>query len=148
MESNKKCKSNLIYYIHKLSHNLYKWHIPILPFLLKQFMRFVFCAVLPPSVITGKDVTFGYNGLGIVLQRRVVIGSNVLISQNVTIGGRGSYGVPIIGDNVYIGAGAKILGDIKIGNGAKIGANAVVIKDVPANSTAVGVPAKILRKKI
>lgn len=66
--------------------------------------------------------------------------------QHVTIGGRVGPGVPVIGDNVRIGSGAKVLGGIRIGNYAQIGANAVVIKDVPDNATAVGVPAKIIVK--
>lgn len=68
------------------------------------------------------------------------------IDQHVTLGGRKGGGAPVIGNNVRIGAGAKILGPVHIGDGAQVGANAVVIKDVPANSTAVGVPARIITK--
>lgn len=75
-----------------------------------------------------------------------MIGANVTIMHQVTIGTRDIDESAVIGDDVFIGAGAKILGKIKIGNGAKIGANAVVIKDVPANATVVGVPGRIIEK--
>lgn len=85
--------------------------------------------------------------LGIVIGEGVIIGNNVTIYQNVTLGRKDKEinKYPIIGDNVTIYAGAKILGNVKIGNNAIVGANAVVLKDVPDNSIAVGVPAKILK---
>jgi len=85
--------------------------------------------------------------MGIVINPACVIGNNVKINQQVTLGGSGDKGCPIIGDNVYIGAGAKVLGGVRIGNNAKIGANAVVLADIPDGATAVGVPARILVKK-
>jgi serine O-acetyltransferase len=103
--------------------------------------------VIPPQVQIGENVRFGYNGLGIVIHECCKIGDNVIIGHHVTIGGRGGFGVPVIGNNVLIGAGAKILGDIKIGDNAKIGANAVVLDDVPECCTAVGVPARIVSKR-
>jgi serine O-acetyltransferase len=127
---------------------MYKLKIPLLPLLIKGLIRIWFCAVIPPQLEVGKKVLFGYNGLGIVIHPRCRIGDNVVISQHVTIGGRGGFGVPIIGNNVFIGAGARILGEIKIGDNAKIGANAVVLNDVPENATAVGVPARIIQKRI
>jgi serine O-acetyltransferase len=106
--------------------------------------RVLFSIALPPSVVVGRDVLFGYSGLGIVVHARAKIGDNVKISQNVTIGGRsGHIEVPVIEDDVEIGAGACILGPIRIGRGAKIGANAVVLHDVPAHAIAVGVPAQV-----
>lgn len=82
-----------------------------------------------------------HNGLGVVVHPNVIIGNNVTIRQNVTIGGRNGSGLPIIMDNVEIGAGAVLLGDIIIGESARIGANAVVLTDTPPHHTAVGVPA-------
>lgn len=84
-----------------------------------------------------------HNGLGVVISHNAKIGKNCRIMQNVTIGGNGGPRVPIIGDNVMIGAGAVLLGDIHIGNNVKIGANAVVLKSIPNNSTAVGIPAEV-----
>lgn len=106
------------------------------------------------TVITGADIPIACKiggGLliphpnGIVIHPDVIIGHNCLIFQQVTIGFSGN-GVPEIGGHVDIGAGAKILGQIKIGNHSKIGANAVVLSDVPSNCTAIGVPAKLILK--
>lgn len=88
-------------------------------------------------------------GLYIAHPRGVVmvasrIGQNCSVISNVTVGMRNEYAFPEIGDDVFIGAGARILGNIKIGNGAKIGANAVVLKDVPAGATVVGIPARVI----
>jgi serine O-acetyltransferase len=121
-------------------------HVPILPRLLYGINRILFATVIPPSTVIGKGVIISYSGLGVVIHARAVIGSNVQISQNVTIGGRsGLLGVPVIEDGVEIGAGACILGPIRVGVGAKIGANAVVLSDVPSGYVAVGVPAQLLR---
>ena len=84
---------------------------------------------------------------GVVTHGKVVIGDDCLIMQQVTIGLIADEGVPHIGSRVYIGSGAKVLGPIKIGDGAAIGANAVVLCDVPPRATAVGVPARIVEKK-
>lgn len=88
---------------------------------------------------------------GIVIHSKSKIGKNVTIMHQVTIGTLGTRGdnsAAVIGDNVFIGAGAKILGSIHIGNNVKIGANAVVLQDIPDNATVVGVPAKVILKKI
>ena len=85
---------------------------------------------------------------GIIISHNCKIGGGSIIFQQVTIADNPKNGKSaIIGDNVMIGAGAKIIGDVKIGNNVKIGANAVVVKDIPDNCTAVGVPAKIIKKK-
>ena len=105
------------------------------------------------SIITGAEIPLNCcigGGLliphpnGIVIAPDVIIGPNCLIFQQVTIGARSESGVPEIGGHVDIGAGARILGKVKLGDHACIGANAVVIHDVPAGKTAVGIPAKIL----
>lgn len=105
------------------------------------------------SAVTGADIPINSRiggGLllphpnGIVIHPEVTIGVNCLIFQQVTIGSVNGSTVPIVGGHVDIGAGAKILGSIQIGDHAKIGANAVVLVDIPASKTAVGIPAKIL----
>lgn len=107
------------------------------------------------SVVTGADIPLNCEidgGLllphpnGIVIHPNAKIGPNCLIFQQVTIGAVDD-GIPNIGGHVDIGAGAKIIGDVRIGNNVKIGANAVVISDVPDDCTAVGVPAKIISKE-
>lgn len=103
---------------------------------------------LPRGTQIGPGLRIWHFGC-IMLNPDTIIGSNCTLRQGVTIGNRKSqHDVPVIGDNVDIGAGAKILGDIVIGNNVSIGANAVVLKDIPDNSVAVGVPAKIIERQI
>lgn len=131
--------------IWRLSHRLHCWHIPLLPKLYYVLNRIVFATVVPPSVRIGKDVILGYQWLGIVIHRRAVIGDRVNVGANVTIGGRGEYReVPVIEDDVLIGAGAKVLGPVRVGKGARVGANAVVLHDVPPGATVVGIPARLV----
>jgi serine O-acetyltransferase len=95
-----------------------------------------------------KGTRFAYSGIGVVLHKRAKIGAHCVIGTNVTVGGKsGYYEVPIIGDNVYIATGAKVLGPIAIGNNVTIGANAVVINSVPDNAIVAGIPAKIIKYK-
>ena len=99
--------------------------------------------------IIGRGADFGpglvlVHSQGIVINTNVKGGQNVVIEHQVTIGAEKGL-VPVLGDNVFIGAGAKIIGGVRIGNGARIGANAVVLADVPDGATAVGVPARIVR---
>lgn len=109
------------------------------------FVQIVSGCFLPAQCKIGKNLILPHGGNGIVINAHAVIGNNVTIYHQVTLGVK-EHGsdLPKVGDNVIIGAGAKILGGVVIGDGAKIGANAVVLKDVPANATAVGAPAKII----
>lgn len=112
-------------------------------------MYFFFNSSVPASCQMGGGTKLAYGGIGIVIHSRAVIGCNCLIGQNVTIGGKsGWYEVPVIGDNVHISAGARVLGPIRIGNNVIIGANAVVVKDVPDNCIVAGIPAKIIKENI
>lgn len=100
-----------------------------------------FGSSIPPRATLGIGVRVGYRGIGIVIHERAVVGDGCLISHQVTIGGRGGhYDVPILEDGVVVGAGAKILGPITVGSHAKIGANAVVVHDVPPGATVVASP--------
>lgn len=123
-------KNKLLYYFFRLIllHYSYKFGIE-----------------LSPRTKIGKGLSISHFG-GIAINGRAVIGDDLDIRQGVTIGNT-EKGVPILGNNIYIGAGAKIIGAIKIGDNVKIGANAVVVKDVPDNCTAVGIPAKIIYPK-
>jgi serine O-acetyltransferase len=132
--------------LHRVAHLCWRYRIPLLPRLIYIFNRIVFGVVLPPSVRIGRSVVLGYQGLGTVIHRRAVIGSGVNIGSGVTIGGRSEMQqVPVIEDDVLLGTGAKVLGPVRVGRGAKIGANAVVLSDVPEFAVAVGVPAKVVR---
>ena len=84
---------------------------------------------------------------GVVIHRDAVVGADCLIMQGVTLGMIGKGETPVVEDGVYLGAGAKIVGRVRIGRGARVGANAVVVADVPPGATAVGVPAKLLAPK-
>ncbi|MED2785254.1 serine acetyltransferase [Bacillus thuringiensis] len=111
--------------------------------------RIINNSYIPYTAEIGKESIFGYGGIGVVLHPDCKIGKNCTIGQNCTIGGRtGHGGPPIIGDNVYIGPGARLLGSFRIGNNVIIGANAVVISEVPNNCIVAGVPAKIIRTDV
>lgn len=132
--------------LHRLAHALHRARVPWLPRLLYLVNRIAFAVVLPPQARLGPGVRLGYQGLGTVIHAEAVLGARVVISSNVTIGGTGTRrGVPVIGDDVHIGTGARLLGPIRIGHGARIGANAVVLHDVPDGAVAVGVPARVVR---
>jgi serine O-acetyltransferase len=131
------------------ANSMYRRHIPILPKVLQTILFFGFNAVVPFQAQIGRGSALAHGGSGVVLHEAVKIGERVLICQQVTIGGSGyEEKVPEIGDDCYLGAGAKILGPITIGEGCVIGANAVVVKSVPAHCVAVGVPARVIRENI
>jgi len=134
-------------YLYRIANYLHKKKIPFLPKLIKYSIYLIFNSVIPYTTEIGPDSKFAYGGIGVVLHSRASIGSKVIIGQNVTIGrALDPEGIPTIGDNVYISAGSRIIGDIKIGNNVIIGANAVVTKDIPSDSIVVGVPAKVIKK--
>jgi len=114
-------------------------------------VKLVIGADLPASACIGGGLVLDHGGKGVMLNEHLVIGTGVTIYHQVTIGWKEvrdrhlEHPVPVIGDNVVIGAGAKVLGGITVGNGAIIGANAVVLIDVPAGAVAAGVPATLVR---
>jgi serine O-acetyltransferase len=123
----------------------------IYPFakLLLGRLTYKFGISIPPDTNIGCGFYIGHFG-GIVVNSKSVIGRNCNISQGVTLGqaNRGkNKGTPILGDNVYIGPGAKIIGAVKIGNNVAIGANCVVTKDIPDNSVVVGIPGKVISQE-
>lgn len=109
----------------------------------------IFGCVVPSHAEIGRETRLEHRGVAVVINRKAVIGRRCSIGAQVVIGGRGKavQGTPVIGDDVYLGAGAKILGGIRVGDGAVIGANSVVLIDVPDGATAAGVPARILDSK-
>lgn len=142
--------SAIVLKIYGLVYFLHKCKIPILPKLVNfLFLRILFGVYIGVGARIGRGVTIGYGGIGVVIHHRCVIGDNVRIGAGVTLGGTsGIYEVPHIKPNCIIATGAKILGPITIGEGAVIGANAVVTKDIPEKSVAVGVPAKVIKNQI
>ncbi len=134
---------------HRLANTLYRWKVPVLPRMLSQLARHITGIEIHPGAKIGKGL-FIDHGMGVVIGQTSEIGDNVTLFQGTTLGGTGKEKGkrhPTIGNNVVIGAGAKVLGNIRIGNNVNIGANAVVIKDVPDDSTVVGVPGRIARKE-
>jgi serine O-acetyltransferase len=118
-------------------------HLRIGASVVSRLTRLIFSCEISYRATISRDVKFPHHGLGVVIGDGVVVGARSKILQNVTLGGRGSAGVPRIGSDVLIGAGACILGDVTVGDGARIGANAVVLNDVPAGGLALGVPATV-----
>ena len=136
--------------VHRLSHCLYLIGVPILPRLISHLSRILTGIEIHPGATIGRGL-FIDHGMGVVVGETSEIGDNVTMYQGVTLGGTGQERGkrhPTIGDNVMIGVGAKILGAIPVGENSKIGAGAVVLNDVPPNSTAVGVPAKVVSFRV
>lgn len=134
--------------IHSLGHWLWKKRVPLIPRWLALFNRVVFAVQLPSETRLGREVQFGYSGLGTVIHPRAIIGDRVKIGPGVVVGGRSEiYDVPVIEDDVQLGVGAKILGPVRVGRGSIVGANAVVLHDVPAGVVVGGIPARILRQR-
>lgn len=131
---------------HRIAHRM--WREPGLRLparLLSQLTRFATGVEIHPAAQIGRRL-FIDHGMGVVVGETAVVGDDVVLFHGSTLGGtsmRHGKRHPTLGDNVVVGAGAKVLGPVWIGDGARIGANAVVVKDVPAGAVAVGVPAVI-----
>jgi serine O-acetyltransferase len=133
---------------HRIAHFFWKLRIPFIPRMISAFNRFLTGIEIHPGAQIGRRF-FIDHGMGVVIGETTIIGDNVLLYQGVTLGGTGKEKGkrhPTLGNDIVVGTGAKILGNIKIGNNVKIGAGSVVIKNVPDGSTAVGVPARIVRR--
>ncbi|EPY2274237.1 serine O-acetyltransferase EpsC [Clostridium sporogenes] len=132
---------------YRISHLFYKAHLFFLARLISQISRFFTGIEIHPGATIGKGL-FIDHGMGVVIGETAEVGDNVTLYHGVTLGGTGKdkgKRHPTVGNNVIIGSGAKVLGPINIGDNVKIGANAVVLHHIPANSTAVGIPAKVVR---
>lgn len=130
---------------YRIAHFFYKIRLRFIAFFIMYWVRNILNIEIHPAAKIGKRL-FIDHGTGVVIGETAEIGDDVTIYHGVTLGGTGKEHRkrhPTIQNNVVIGAGAKVLGPITIGENSKIGANAVVLKDVPPNSTAVGVPAII-----
>jgi serine O-acetyltransferase len=135
--------------LYRISHRMYNKKLFFLARAVSQLGRFFTGIEIHPGAKIGKGI-FIDHGMGVVIGETAEVGNHVTIYHGVTLGGTGKdkgKRHPTLGDNVTVGAGAKILGPIFIGNGAKIGANSVILKAVPAEATAVGIPARFILKK-
>ncbi|MCA9398746.1 MAG: serine O-acetyltransferase [Candidatus Omnitrophica bacterium] len=133
---------------HRICHALWKIKIPFFPRAISQVTRFLTGIEIHPGAQIGKGL-FIDHGMGVVIGETTIIGKDVTLFQGVTLGGTGKEcgkRHPTLGDNVVVGTGAKVLGNINIGDNSYVGANAVILRDVPSNSTVVGVPGHITKK--
>jgi len=132
---------------YRVAHHLHAAGIPFLPRLISQVARILTGVEIHPAAKIGRGF-FIDHGMGVVIGETAEIGNDVTLFQGVTLGGTGKERGkrhPTLGNHVVVGAGAKILGGIRIGDNVKIGANSVVLKSVPANSTVIGVPGRIIK---
>lgn len=135
--------------LYRLAHWLHGLGIVFFPRLLSHIARFLTGIEIHPGAKIGNRV-FIDHGMGVVIGETAVIGDDCLLYQGVTLGGTGKESHkrhPTLGCHVVVGAGAQILGNIAVGCHARIGAGAVVVKEVPANSTVVGIPARIISQR-
>jgi serine O-acetyltransferase len=132
---------------HRVAHALHEAHVPLLPRLIAAISRAITGIEIHPAAKIGRGF-FIDHGMGVVIGETAELGDDVTLYQGVTLGGTGfatGKRHPTVQDNVTIGSGAKLLGPITVGHGSKIGANSVVIHDVPTNSTVVGNPGHPVR---
>ncbi|MCX5777573.1 MAG: serine O-acetyltransferase [Candidatus Firestonebacteria bacterium] len=136
-------------FFHRVANILWKLRIPFFPRFISQLSRFLTGIEIHPGASIGKGF-FIDHGMGVVIGETAIIGNNVTLFQGVTLGGTGKEKGkrhPTLGNDIVVGSGAKILGNIKIGNGSYVGANSVVLGEVPPHSTVVGVPGRVVRIK-
>jgi len=134
--------------LHRISHRLWEIGIPLFPRLLSQFTRTMTGIEIHPGATIGKGV-FIDHGMGVVIGETTEIGNRCLLYQGVTLGGTGKdHGKrhPTLAENVVVGAGAKILGAIRVGQNTRIGAGSVVVRDVDEDSTVVGIPGRVVHQ--
>ena len=141
-------------FFHKVSHFFHLAGFELIGRIISQITRFFTGVEIHPGAKIGKNL-FIDHGMGVVIGETSEIGNNVTIYHAVTLGGsspsidserqRHEKRHPTVGDNVVIGSGAQIIGPVKVGNNARIAANAVVVKDVPENATMIGIPAKAVK---
>ena len=133
---------------HRIAHWFYRHRLRFLARAVSQWSRHLTGIEIHPGATIGRRLVIDH-GMGIVIGETTVIGDDVLLYQGVTLGGTGKEKGkrhPTIGNNVMVGCGAKILGPFKVGDNSRIAANAVVLNEIPANCTAVGAPARVVRK--
>jgi serine O-acetyltransferase len=133
---------------HRISHWLYNLGIPLIPRLISHLARFITGIEIHPGAKIGTGV-FIDHGMGVVIGETAIVGDYCLIYQGVTLGGTGKESGkrhPTLGENVVVGAGCKVLGNILIGNNVRIGAGSVVLRDVPSDCTVVGIPGRIVHR--
>jgi len=133
-------------FLHRFAHWLWNLGLPFVPRLISHLARFLTGIEIHPGAQLGKGV-FIDHGMGVVIGETAILGDYCLIYQGVTLGGTGKESGkrhPTLGEHTVVGAGAKVLGNLQIGNNVRIGAGSVVLRDVPSDCTVVGVPGRIV----
>ena len=131
---------------HRIIHELWRAKIPILPRFLSNLVRFATGIEIHPAARIGKRF-FIDHGMGVLIGETAEIGDDVTLYKGVTLGGTSLGGAkrhPTVGNDVVIGTNASVLGAIMVGDGARVGAGSVVVRDVPPNSTVVGIPGRVV----
>jgi len=134
---------------YRISSALWRLKVPVLPRFISQCARFLTGVEIHPGASIARGL-FIDHGMGVVIGETAILGENITLFQGVTLGGTGKESGkrhPTLGNNIVVGAGAKVLGNITIGDNSYIGANAVVLRDVPHNSTVVGVPGHVTKQE-
>jgi serine O-acetyltransferase len=134
--------------LHRLAHSLHRRGVVFFPRFISHLARFLTGIEVHPGAEIGKGV-FIDHGIGVVIGETAIVGDYSLIYQGVTLGGTGKESGkrhPTLGNNVVVGAGAKVLGNLEIGDRVRIGAGSVVLRNVPADSTVVGIPGRIVSR--
>ncbi|NJP11497.1 MAG: serine O-acetyltransferase [Leptolyngbyaceae cyanobacterium RU_5_1] len=134
--------------LHRFAHWLHVLGLPFIPRLISHVARFLTGIEIHPGAYIGQGV-FIDHGMGVVIGETTIVGNYALIYQDVTLGGTGKESGkrhPTLGENVVVGAGAKVLGNIQLGNNVRVGAGSVVLRDVPSDCTVVGVPGRIVHR--
>lgn len=137
-------------FFHRIAHFFFTRGIPLLPRFLSEFSRFLTGIEIHPGAQLGKNIIFDH-GMGIVIGETAVVGDSVILYQGVTLGGtsiRKEKRHPTLEEGVVVGAGAKVLGNIVVGKASRIGANSVVIQNIPEGSTVVGIPGKVIQRPV
>lgn len=132
--------------LYRFAHQLYQLNLPFVPRLISHIARFLTGIEIHPGATIGRGV-FIDHGMGVVIGETAIVGDYALIYQGVTLGGTGKETGkrhPTLGENVIVGAGAKVLGNLTLGNNVRIGAGSVVLRDVPSDCTVVGIPGRIV----
>lgn len=135
-------------FYHRIAHFFYRHKLYFLARAISQFSRFITGIEIHPGASIGNRLLIDH-GMGVVIGETAIVGDDCTIYHQVTLGGTGKERKkrhPTIGNNVIVGSGSKVLGNITIGDNVKIGANSVLLSDTPSNVTVVGVPAKIVKK--
>ncbi|QEP43698.1 serine O-acetyltransferase [Ectothiorhodospiraceae bacterium BW-2] len=135
---------------HRMAHRLWHWRLSLLAKLVATFSRWLTGIEIHPAAVIGRRF-FIDHGMGVVIGETAVIGDDCTLYHGVTLGGtswQAGKRHPTLGNDVVVGAGAKVLGPLEVGDGARIGSNAVIVKGVPPRTTVVGVPGRVVRRPV